>query len=84
MTDASPISNITAGVIHRSISPDAESLSSIQKKTFSSQQSRSRSNLKKTDLYQKQRRVSQDDIHSNSNQQPVIILQHQTANSTEP
>ena len=84
MTDASPISNITAGVIHRSISPDAESLSSIQKKTFSSQQSRSRSNLKKTDLYQKQRRVSQDDIHSNNNQQPVIILQHQTANSTEP
>jgi hypothetical protein len=76
MTDASPISNITAGVIHRSISPDAESLSSIQKKTFSSQQSRSRSNLKKTDLYQKQRRVSQDDIHSNNNQQPVIILQH--------
>jgi hypothetical protein len=75
MTDASPISNITAGVIHRSISPDAESLSSIQKKTFSSQQSRSRSNLKKTDLYQKQRRVSQDDIHSNNNQQPVIILQ---------
>ena len=66
MTDASPISNITAGVIHRSISPDAESLSSIQKKTFSSQQSRSRSNLKKTDLYQKQRRVSQDDIHSNN------------------
>ena len=76
MTDASPISNITAGVIHRSISPDAESLSSIQKKTFSSQQSRSRSNLKKTDLYQKQRRVSQDDIHSNNNQQRVIILQH--------